>query len=312
MNKDMSLQSVIRYDKLNTQADTAAIQDVCDFLLRFTSGWAVWVDRQFSASKEKVYITILWNPFIEQGKIVNFPFSNEQMTAESLYHRELHVLRRFQEAVYALQEKLSKIVNAEVLTMLPVLQYLKQTLSPDSAVEMPPIPLYLDAYLSLDISLAGQNANALEIDGKQVRIITPLGFMDSESDFVSFLQRRRRAYRLVRRMLFASEKRFRDAEEKYMKNWCENRGSILSLLEYGDLDGKACGLYTHSLLLYEHEADTEAAQFLRESGIPTVVEDYNLRDVWLGSIPGMFRSNIVPPMMCIEDVSSLIALPKSE
>jgi type IV secretory pathway VirB4 component len=58
--------------------------------------------------------------------------------------------------------------------------------------------------------------------------------------------------------------------------------------------------------LVENAATVEAA--ILDMGIPVVVEDFKLKDVWYGTIPGMVMPNMRSPMVEVQDMSELILL----
>jgi len=47
-------------------------------------------------------------------------------------------------------------------------------------------------------------------------------------------------------------------------------------------------------------------------GIPYIVEDYNAKDLWWGSLPGLFRAGLVPPLCGFSSLEELLAMEKSE
>lgn len=307
VNKDLSMMSVLHYDERRTGAATPEeIMVLCKELLCFPSGWAIWMEREKVGEKEEFYLTLLWNPFFEKGEIINFPFTEAPVSEEKLYERDISIFIKFEEVVLSLAKKLSSIVNAEILQGEKVLAYLRATIS-QKKIGMPSIPIYLDAYLSQDVSFVGKETS-IEIDQNVVRVVSPLGFVDDEGPVISYLKKEGYKYRYVRRFLFANNEDAKKEEEKYAKRWCANRGTMLQLLEYGDMQDKRCGLYSNTLILYGEEIKRVVERWEAE-GVPVIVENYNLKDVWLGSIPGIFRANIVPPMIMVEDISSLISLP---
>ena len=58
--------------------------------------------------------------------------------------------------------------------------------------------------------------------------------------------------------------------------------------------------YTH-LDVYKRQALLDSME------LPYLVENYHQKNVWWGSLPGMFRSNIVPPILGFDSLDELLA-----
>ena len=101
----------------------------------------------------------------------------------------------------------------------------------------------------------------------------------------------------------------------------------MKLIENGEFDGIS-GYYTASFVVSSFTSNTsnlssdavvktkdaeekakEIETVLNELGIVALIENYNLKDVWMGTIPGMVRSNVLAPILGVGDVSSLLVLP---
>ena len=57
---------------------------------------------------------------------------------------------------------------------------------------------------------------------------------------------------------------------------------------------------------YPAERDRLTA-LLDSMELPYLIENYHQKNVWWGSLPGMFRSNIVPPILGFDSLDELLA-----
>ena len=66
---------------------------------------------------------------------------------------------------------------------------------------------------------------------------------------------------------------------------------------------------TIALVSKEDYARTEAylEKLLGTLGLPYIVEDYNAKDLWWGSLPGLFRAAVVPPICGFRTIEELLA-----
>ena len=121
---------------------------------------------------------------------------------------------------------------------------------------------------------------------------------------------------MVQRLLLMGEEK---AEKKlwgYMGKWCSGRKSVKKLIE-APLLGKLTGYYANSLfLLTDKGQGREIERYIREllnhMELLYVVEDYNRKDVWWGSLPGLFRANITPPQMSFNGLEELMTHKRKE
>lgn len=288
-NKDGSLLGVLSYrHRLDVQDVDERIAGLVRQMRHLTSGWALWMEQNHIHSEDVYYLTLLWYP-PEAGSKKEV----QEFTA---------VLKGF-------ERSLAAFFDVVILEESAFLSYLSSTVSPWQSVNYPEIPLYLDALFTQDVQLK-QADNTLIIDGRPLKIITPLSWIGQvDRQAATFLKEQISAYRIVQRFLFFDEADAKQENERYLKRWCQNRSSIRELLTFGEY--RTCGYYTFSVLVYD-EGTTSAEKvraYFQSRGYPAVLESYHFKDVWLGTLPGQFRANINPPMVDLLDISILIAFP---
>lgn len=272
-------------------------------LPNFKNGWNLWIEHQHMPGFDRDFIVVSWNPFFNRrGNIINgtgnrtIPWN----AARNAFYKVLQVLA----------ENLSVLTDCQILEYQEIVDFLEFTLAMDARkVEMPDVPLYLDALLSQDINL-DFSRNHLRIDDKKLCIVS-LPAMAEHSDrkkIAKYLQGE--FYRHVQRLLLLGEKRSRKECEWYMNSWCPGRKSLKNFIREGLL-GKLNGYHMEAFLIAfredEHRHKTDGLKaLLNQLQLPYIVENYNHKQVWWGSIPGMFRSNIVPPITGFDGLENLL------
>lgn len=325
LNKDNSMISVFRYQTLLPHEDAAKdIAQLCDLVLGFTSGWALYAEVQGDESQDSptiYYVTLLWSPVVVKGVFVNVPplFAAKKADAP---------LDIFSAVVRRLRSLLTPFCDIALLEGKELLYFLHSTISPTpSATFLPPCRhLYLDVALSQGLIIDANQPIPL-VNGYQFKIVTPLGLLDTSTidAILAHLATMQVAFRYVTRFLFFSQQDAQKEEERYMKLWCKQRSSMLRLLEYGSLDRCCCGFYLTSIVLCGKDRALLMAQcrqveaLIQNLGVPAFIESVsdvneclsNVKDAWFGSIPGMFRAHMTPPLMRVTDPSSLILFPSA-
>ena len=269
----------------------------------FRNGWNLWIEHQHIPSgDDKDFLVLGWNPFFDrQGRIINGTGKQgvPWKAARNAFYRVL----------YNLSEQLGKITECKVLEYQEILDFLEFTLAMDERkVEMPEVPMYLDALLSQDVQIDFRHH--LQIDDKKLCIVS----------LPAMARRRERqqiadiitdySYRHVQRLLLLGEKRSRKEINWYTGNWCRGRRSLKNFIVdgvLGNLNGYHMEAYIIALPKREYEIiETDIRQQLNRMELPYIIEDFNHKHVWWGSIPGMFRSNIVPPIVGFENLVDLL------
>lgn len=274
-------------------------------LPEFRRGWAVWNERQHTPAGDRDCIILFWNPFETKAE----PF------LENALGKNIDkgvALKYFGELAENLCSELSKNTAAKLLTYQELLDFLAFTLTLDAtAVAMPEVPLYMDALLSQDVRFKFK-ANDIFINGRRVLIATlptlqsPWRLFDKISGFT---------YRYVRRILLFSRSEAELDLKKYDGKWCPHRKVMLEAIEKNVLS-ECNGYYYSGVIFHLEESEYESArQYLSENltaaGEPYVFEKFNLKDVWWGSLPGVYLANVTPPIVGFGSFEDFI-LTKSE
>jgi hypothetical protein len=295
-NKDDSLMGFFQY---TAREDFQHVSSK----LAFRNGWSLWTEKQHMLDPaqdiNQFYITLVWNPFFnKEGRIFN--------TLDHKMRDRENRIPYFYQILQEVETSFKNLVDLHILTYDAILAYLRSALSfGPRPVPTSSIPLYLDALLSQDLNFTVRK-NDVEIDGKSIGIITPLGYPDIADYMAVFKQYEKIPYRFVRRSLFCDDSSFQREQKRYMSNWCSGRSSMLHFIK-DRIQGQISGYDTRSFLfLYEDQQGLqrilkEAEAVLTNLGIPSIVEDFNKKDIFWGSLPGLFRANIEPPVTKIED-----------
>ena len=269
-------------------------------LPEFRRGWAVWNERQHTPETDRDFIVLFWNPFETKAE----PFIENALGEKISKGGEL---KYFGEVAEKFCRELSKNTAAKLLTYQELLDFLAFTLTLDAkAVAMPEVPLYLDALLSQDVRFKFQ-ANDIFINDNRVfvatlpTVLSPWRLFDRIKNF---------RYRYVRRMLIFSKPEAELDLKKYDRKWCPRRKVMLEEIESGVLLAFN-GYYYSGIIFQLDEAEYAAArsileEYLTAEGAPFIFEQFNLKDVWWGSLPGVFLANITPPVTGFDSFEEFI------
>ena len=303
--KDGSYFGVIRYKALPEDC-VEKIE-----IPSFKEGWSLWLERQHVPLQEDgLYIVLCWNPFINKaGYAVNRLNKEVIVKAEDAGIYFATVLDDFAETI-------GKVTEADVLEYQDVIDFMSFAISyNEQKVIMPEVPLYLDALLSqdLDLNLSG---NSIEMGGKEtvaVSLACPLP-LKQEKSLLRAVDRL--PFRFVQRLLIMGQEKAEKKLLSYMSKWCGGRKSVKKLIK-APLLGELTGLYANNLfLLTEKGQGKEIERYIRDVlnrlEALYIVEDYNRKDVWWGSLPGLFRANLTPPQMSFDGLQELMTHSRKE
>ena len=293
--KGGSCFSVIEYEPYERKILTKNLD-----LPKFRRGWAMWLETQHSSKKNKNYLVIFWNPFVQK---------NERYVENALGEKILKekYLDYFCSEVEKIYENLSRVTSAKIMEYQEIINFLTFSLTEEEKeIKMPEVPLYLDALLSQDINFEFK-ANDILVEGKKILIIS---LPTMPEIFEMFKELEKIKYRYVRRILFFDDKESAAEWKKYSDKWCVGRKTMLKKIEEEILQ-EVRGYYWNGFIF--HLDTTEYEEFLEkveknlcEREILYVKENYNLKDVWWGSLSGMYLANITPPILGFNSIEDLI------
>ena len=297
--KDGSYFGVIRYKALpeGEQVDLK--------LPEFREGWSLWLDRQHvPMEQDGLFIVLCWNPFINQaGYAVNRLDKEITVKAEDAGIYFATVLDDFADAI-------GKVTEANALEYQDVIDFMSFAIAyNEQKITMPEVPLYLDALLSqgLDLNLSG---NSIEMGGKETVAVSLAAPLPLKQEEILLHAVDRLPFRFVQRLLLMEPEKAEKKLLAYMGKWCSGRKSVKKLIS-APLLGELTGIYANSLFLLTDKGQTkEIERYVRDVlnrlEALYIVEDYNRKDVWWGSLPGLFRANLTPPQMSFGGLSELM------
>lgn len=298
--KDGSLFGVIQYDTYpdNLTEPISAPE--------FRRGWTMWIEHQHIAdqdlSEDKNFLVLCWNPWYSSTKLAVENSLGKKKVSKN------HPIEYFVEVLQKLGEAIGRVTPCHMLAYQEILDFLCFSISlGEEHVEMPDIPLYMDALLSQDLKFEF-GSNAIKINGKRLVILTLPemlnGFFDL-FDHVSSLN-----YRYVRRILLFSEKEAQRDLVLYTSKWCPQRKNIRKM-ELDNLLGKINGYYQEHFFFLLNPVDYEPfLDYLRDMFETIqqiyIIESFNLKEVFWGSLPGLFLANAKPPIVGFSSLDDLL------
>lgn len=338
-NKDDSMFGVIEYAPLDGDPE-----GILQELPEFKNGWSIWLEDQCTISGEKHYMVVCWNPFYSMlgkmsksffmrmlkgiGKWLQSLLVNTADTSsvrkiinhldgdKELYYWQMKdsLHRELEKIVFVLR----KATDCRILEYQEVLDFLTYSIGiAHKPCPMPAVPLYLDAYVSQNFKV-DFSSNNIVIDDKKICVITlpPLKNNDVCKNIHTYLHDMNYSYRHVQRLLLFGSKKAKKEEQRYTSLWCPGRNSMKNLITEDVLDN-INGYYLNIYIIGFPEDDyDEHFDMLRGLldyiSTPYTVEDYNLKDIWWASLPGMFRPYAEPPACGFRSLNDLMAQNNAE
>jgi len=297
--KGGSCFSVIEYTVYEKNKLTKAM----DFP-KFQRGWAMWVERQHSEEGDKDFLVIFWNPFVNGKNIENA--LGEKILKEKF-------LDYFCVEVEKIYKEICKVTTAKILEYQEILDFLTYSLTlGEEKIKMPEVPLYLDALLSQDVNFEFK-ANDILVNGKKILIVSLPTMPEVFELFADFEKIK---YRYTRRILFFDDKESAEEWKEYSGKWCESRKTMLKKIEESVLQ-EVTGYFWNGFIFHLDEANYESfrdyvTKNLNERELFYVMENFNLKDVWWGSLAGMYLANITPPLVGFENAENLLLSRKAK
>lgn len=291
-NKDGSMFSVIRYRAIEKDAPPIDMP-------KLPRGWVIWVERQRHDRQDHDYLVICWNPF-RTGSVIRNTLSKPIRGSKYLDY--------FGQETKRICETVGKATDAALLEYQDIIDYLSFTLAIGLRKwEMPEIPLYLDVYLSQDLGLAF-DANEIRMKDRRYLVCSVLGNPDLDGVHRSFSTI---SYRHVRRLLCMDPAQGKKEVAKYSSRWCLGRKYVKKEI-FGDLtEGSLCGYFSEYFIFLLDDANYDAFRafanrIFQQKGIPYRFEEYFFKDIWWGSLPGIYQADINPPAQFYRDFGEIL------
>ena len=303
--KDDSVLGIITYRPYPVEEETQRIT-----LSAFQNGWSIWVEEQQERSGvRRCYLTVSWMPFCRMDGKVKNALTGEKIKLDALEHALAGVLQTLTDAFPA-------AAQAHILSYQEIVDHLCFTLTMgERHMQMPDPPIDFDLYLTdrLPLNFAGNHVRL----GDDMFLLLSLpslfgGQADIYEELWQIFARRGIPCRHTQRMLLFGEKEAEKELRSYTGKWCPSRRYIKELLTDGVLK-RLNGYYTNEIILRLPKEDfAHTAEYLHHlmyaRALPYVIEDYNAKDLWWGSLPGMFMAGLVPPICGFAALEDLLAV----
>ena len=304
-NKDDSVLGVIRYKPFVQQKG-----EKID-LPAFSKGWVMNIEEQHGEAGEACFLTLTWNPFLnlKGDRVENALGENSSMTIEAMEQHMFSVLD-------TLASRFPSEAEARILKYQEIIDYLAFSLAHGRLyVEMPAVPVDLDSLLTQDFS-ADFSKNLITFNEETFLVLTLPAFLGCMEEtlrrIVEEMTRTGIPCRHVQRILFFGEKEARKEMERRdrMGLWCNSRKYIKELIE-APLHGKFHGYYNNTLVaLVKTEDYARTVAYLRKLFYETqefyIIENFNAKQRWWGTIPAHFRAGIAAPICAFQSVEELL------
>lgn len=371
LNKDGSFQSTIAYrgpdlDSSTEEELVVKAAHVNNVLRRLGTGWAILAEAQRNVSniypdstfpdpisalidyerkdafeanrhfESGYYFTLTYLPPLETTtKIASFFLTSDSETA---INYEVH-LQHFRGEVARVLDLLTRVFpEAIVLSGQELLTYLHSTISPKRhRVDMPSIPMYLDAFLADSPLLGGFEPKLGEY---YISAISLLGFpSSSHPGILDELNHLAIPYRWISRFICLDKVDAKKELEGYQRKWFAKRKSLASIIKelltkeesqatdtdaiqksedaseaLLELGGEeiSYGFFSTTIILLEkvHDAlksnTSEVERIINSVGFTSRRETVNSVEAWLGSIPGNTQRNVRRPLINTMNLSHLL------
>lgn len=292
--KDGSLFCVIAYEPL--PAGKTVLE-----AWKFRRGWVAWCEDQHTEESIRHYLVLLWNPFYSGARI----HVENALQPKVSKNKTVPYFKKVAEDLLSAVQGVTKARLIEYQELMDFISF-SLTIGTDH-VEMPEIPLYMDVMLSQNNTFEFL-ANGIRINGKNVLCLSILGLPDT-SVIDAWLEAF--PFRHVRRLVLMDLQQAKRDINQYTKTWCPSR----KILKKRMLDGilRNCnGYYTEQYFLLLPEEQTESITEeletrLNRAGVAYIFESFNLKEVWWGSLPGLFLANNAPPLTGFDALGDIMA-----
>ena len=305
-NKDDSVFGVIRYTPFAEDEEGDKIA-----LPAFSQGWVMNIEEQHGEAGEACFLTLTWNPFLnlKGDKVENTLGESAAISLEAMEQHMYAVLD-------LLASRFPPQAQARILKYQEIIDYLAFSLTHGRLhVEMPSVPVDLDAALTADFH-ADFSQNLITYGEETFLVLTLPAFLGAREEtlrrIIEEMKHSAIPCRHVQRVLFFSEK---EAEKEMARRdrmglWCKSRKYIKELIQ-APLRGAFYGYYNNTLVALVKTKDYgKAVSYLRQLFYETqefyVIENFNAKQRWWGTIPAHFRAGIVPPICAFQKLEDLL------
>ncbi len=303
-NKDDSLCAFIAY-KPYEHPDIPSADNI---QRGFVNGWNIWCEWQHTQEYNRWVISICWNPFsgMLSSDIMNTLEGDDAV-------REKDAVDYFYDVVKGIAEELGKKTPTQILTYQEIFDFLSFALAfEEEQVEMPSVPLYMDCLLTQDLEFDFRE-NDILLNDKFIQPLSLPGVFDPNIMQSLFHAFDTVPFRYVERLLIFGQEEAQDTFRKYTHSWADGRKTVKRVLQRHVLN-ELSGYYAKNFVfLLDQATMPRMKKFIKQCGnqlqIPYVIESFNLKDVWWGTLPGLFRANLTPPIIGFNSIESFLANP---
>ena len=287
--KDGSFFAIMEYKPY-----TIALDDMEEHpakVMPFRRGWVLWAEHQHVASGESHdYFVLCWNPFYSDRKYVSNSLRPKVDKKKTLAH--------FLEVLTEMTELMQTYTEVRLLAYQEIMDVLSFTLSGGGDhKEMPEVPLYMDALLTQDLHYKF-HGNHIRYQDKELFLCS---FFSPEVMDGIYAYMRELTFRHTRRLTLFNQKEAKANFLRYSQRWFPNR-KVLRKFATESLFSNYNGYYLDNVQAFLPEETykhfrAEFSKALEENFMPYLFEDYNLKECFSGSLPGLFLANNRPPHM---------------
>lgn len=295
--KDGSFVGIIRYKPYPVESPAINLPEL-------PRGWALLVDRHHIDGQTADYLAVTWNPFEKADKTITNTL--DAPLADRSKCRDY-----FQMAIETIAEAVGKVTEAKTLREKEILDYLTETLNfGHHYVSWPEVPLFLDALLSQDTDFKMEK-NGIRIDGDRIIVVSLMGMRHLKKLFHMLEDV---PYRHVRRLVTMNGKQMELDCKRYTRGWCASRRYILKGIINDIQEGSLHGYYNECLVFCMNDLNYDRfiaflTNYLTREKYLCRFEDYNLKDIWWGTLPGIFRADVEPPSIGFDGLGELLLHP---
>jgi hypothetical protein len=140
----------------------------------------------------------------------------------------------------------------------------------------------------------GRDRNRLTIRSKEIAVVSIKDRLREDKLDMVLKAFRQMDYRFCRRCFFMQEDNLQQELEKMTANWCPKRQSVRDYML--SKQAGSGGMISDTLVFALDSAEVEEyhryiREILEAVEVSFVMEDYNSKQCWWGTLPGMFRAN---------------------